>query len=356
MKNIVKKFETVGTFEKIEPFGNGDINLTYLCYFKNEDGSTNKYLLQRINSKVFKNIEGLMKNIKLVSEYLLKTNDSKYTMHLIPTKTGEYYYFDEEIKKYFRMYNFINNTKSYDYGNVEINYEAAKMIGKFQKNLVGFKSYHLIETIPYFHDSHKRYEDLQFATLKDNNYRVRYVEEELAFIEKRKEILDDITELIRNKKIPLKTCHNDTKINNILFDVNTNKGVCMVDFDTIMEGTVLYDFGDAIRFCCNEGKEDETILDKVKFNLDYFESFVKGYLEECKDLLNDYEKANLVKSCIIITLECGIRFLTDYINGDVYFIIEREHENLDKAKVHFRLVEQMEENREKMEEIVKKYL
>ena len=355
MKNIVRQFKTQGELEKIEAYGTGDINLTYACHFRNDDGSITKYLLQRINGRVFKDIDGLMKNIKLVSEFL-NTKNEEYNMYLIPTVDDKDYYFDEEIKKYFRMYNFVENTTSFDYGNSEVNYEAAKVIGKFQKNLMDFDSGLLVETISNFHNSKKRYEDLQYSILKDNTYRVRYLQKEIDFVEKRKHVLDDINKLVRENKLPSRVCHNDTKINNVLFDVVSHKGLCMIDFDTIMPGTLLYDFGDAIRYCCNEGREDETILDNVKFNLDYFEAFVKGYLEECKDILTETEKENLVKSCLVITLECGIRFLTDYINGDVYFIVEREHENLDKARVHFSLVEQIEKHYEELESIVKKYL
>ena len=356
MKDIAKQFQTEGRFEKLETYGNGDINMTYLCHFRLEDGTSKKYLLQRINNKVFKNIDGLMNNIVLVSEHLLKTNNPEHTIHLIPTKDGKNYYFDEEIKKYFRMYNFISNAFAFDYGNPIINYEAAKVIGRFQKDLSTLDSSLLVETIHHFHDSKKRYEDLQYSIIKDNLYRVKYVQDEIDFVEKHQGILDDINNLVREKKIPLRTCHNDTKINNVLFDRFGGKGICMIDFDTIMAGTVLYDFGDAIRYCCNEGKENETDLSNVKFNLDYFESFTKGYLEESKGFLNEYEKTNLVKSCIIITLECGIRFLADYINGDIYFAIEKELDNLNKARVHFRLVEQMEQYRDQMEDIVKKYL
>lgn len=354
MNDIIEKFQTKGKLEKIDFYGNGDINVTYLCTFKDEEQKYHQYLLQRINHKVFKNVEGLMNNVKLVSEYLHKDCNNDLCVYLIKTIDGQEYYYDEELKKYFRMYNFIENSISYDLGNEVINYEAAKIIGKFQKNLINFDSNLLVETIPYFHDTYKRYEDLQYAIIKDNNYHVRSLKKEIEFVEKRKYFIDDINILLRSKKIPKKTCHNDTKLNNVLFDKNSNKGICMIDFDTIMEGTVLYDFGDAVRNCCNESKEND--VEKANFNLNYFESFVKGYLEECKDTLNHYEKENLVKSCIIITLECGMRFLTDYMNGDLYFKINYEKENLDRAKVHFKLVEQMEEKIDAMKNIIQKYL
>ena len=353
MKNSVDLHKVVRQFalaESIAPYGNGHINDTYCV-------GTPRYILQRINTNIFKDPDGLMENIENVTAFLRKKiqaaggNPDKETLTVIKTVDGKncYKYDDSNV---FRMYIFIENTKSIENDkSYDDLYEAGIGFGRFQRMLEDFPVELLHETIPDFHHTPKRVEALKQAIAEDRAGRKASVQKEIDFALEKSVFADKVITGIVEGKIPMRVTHNDTKINNILFDEKTGKAVSVIDLDTVMPGSMLYDFGDALRMGGSTGAEDETDLSKVHFDAKAFESFAKGYISEMKDSLTDEELALLPFSVKLLTYECGIRFLTDYLNGDTYFKIHREHHNLDRARNQFKLVAELET----MEEELLKY-
>ena len=353
MKNPVNLNHVIRQFaltETIAPYGNGHINDTYCV-------GAPRYILQRINTNIFKDPEGLMENIENVTAFLRKKieaeggNPDRETLTVIKTIDGKNYYkYDDN--NVFRMYIFIEGTKSIENDKTYDDlYEAGIGFGRFQKMLADFPVEILHETIPNFHHTPKRVEALKQAIAEDKAGRKDSVQEEIQFALEKAAFADKVINGIAAGKIPMRVTHNDTKINNILFDEKTGKAVSVIDLDTVMPGSMLYDFGDALRMGGSTGAEDETDLSKVNFDAKAFESFAKGYISEMKDSLTDEELALLPFSVKLLTYECGIRFLTDYLNGDTYFKIHREHHNLDRARNQFKLVADLEN----MEEELLKY-
>ncbi len=361
-KNVVRNFLFEGEFLRAEPYGNGHINDTFAAYFRKENGTVHRYILQRINHKVFASPENLMKNIAAVTRHLrekiiLAGGDyTRETLNLIPTVEGGSFYKSPE-GTYWRGYIFIEQAQTYEKViDARHFYNAGRAFGNFQKMLSDFPAHTLYETIPDFHNTVKRYHDLLAAVEKDVANRARYVGEEIAFVKERKNEISLIVDLLKQRKIPLRVTHNDTKFNNIMIDDRTGEGICVIDLDTVMPGSSLYDFGDAIRFGASSALEDEKDLTKVWVRLDLFDAFTRGFLETAGDFLTPLELRYLAFSAKLMTFECGIRFLTDYLNGDTYFKIRREEHNLDRARNQFKLVKDMEEKKEAMEAIVNKYL
>lgn len=361
-KNVVRNFLFEGEFLRAEPYGNGHINDTFAAYFRKENGTVHRYILQRINHKVFASPENLMKNIAAVTRHLrekiiLAGGDyTRETLNLIPTVEGGSFYKSPE-GTYWRGYIFIEQAQTYEKViDARHFYNAGRAFGNFQKMLSDFPAHTLYETIPDFHNTVKRYHDLLAAVEKDVANRARYVGEEIAFVKERKNEISLIVDLLKQRKIPLRVTHNDTKFNNIMIDDQTGEGICVIDLDTVMPGSSLYDFGDAIRFGASSALEDEKDLTKVWVRLDLFDAFTRGFLETAGDFLTPLELRYLAFSAKLMTFECGIRFLTDYLNGDTYFKIRREEHNLDRARNQFKLVKDMEEKKEAMEAIVNKYL
>ncbi len=347
LRKILKEFHI---FVDADNYGNGHINNTYIV-----DGS--KYILQRINTSIFRNPVELMDNIENVTSFLRKKiaaeggNPERETLTIIPTADGrKYYQLDEE--NVFRVYKFIPDTKSIeDSKTPEDLYEAGVGFGHFQKMLADFPVDSLYETVKDFHHTPKRVEALKEAVRADKMGRAESVTEEIAFALKNAAWADTIIKGLENGQIPVRVAHNDTKINNILFDKESGKAVCVIDLDTVMPGSMLYDFGDALRMGGSTAAEDETDLDKVWFNATSYEAFAKGYLSEMKDSLTQSEIALLPFSVKLLTYECGIRFLTDYLNGDTYFKIHRECHNLDRARNQFKLVTDIAKKETKLAEI-----
>ena len=340
----------------VDPYGNGHINDTYIVY------STPKYILQRINTEIFKKPDEVMSNILGVTEFLREKiiaaggNPDRETLTVIKTKDGEAFFKTEE-GDCFRMYRFIENSVGYDkVENPTQFYNAAKAFGKFQKLLSDYPADKLYDTIPRFHDTEKRFADFEEAVANDVAGRKASVMPEIEFALARKADASVVLDAIRAGSVPLRVTHNDTKLNNVLLDATTGEGVCVIDLDTVMPGSLLYDFGDALRFGASSGAEDETDLDKIYFDLELFEAFTKGFLEEAGDDLTPAEIELLPFSAKLLTYECGMRFLGDYLNGDTYFKIHREHHNLDRARTQFKLVADMETKFDAMREIVKKYV
>lgn len=353
LAEIVKNFELD---VKLAAYGNGHINDTYVA------DSEPKYILQRINHSVFKNPGEVMSNILGITEFLRQKIEAaggdpdRETLTVIRTKDGSSFYKTED-GNYFRMYKYIENSIGYEMvESSEQFYEAAKTFGRFQKMLADYPTEKLYETIPFFHDTIKRFADFQKAVEDDVAGRKALVQREIDFVLSHKSDASVVVDAIADGRVPVRVTHNDTKLNNVLLDVNTGKGVCVIDLDTVMPGSLLYDFGDALRFGASTGAEDEIDLDKISFDLELFEAFTKGFLEEVGDSLTPTEIELLPFSAKLLTYECGMRFLGDYLNGDIYFKINREHHNLDRARTQFKLVADIETKLEDMKKIVKKYV
>lgn len=358
IEEIVKKFNIKGELINISYCDTGNINRTFVISVLDGE-KVKKYTLQKINTTVFNQPYLLMKNIENITKYCkeyLKENNEDYergTLNVIKTKRKQNLYrnIDDE---YYRMYNYVENVRTYDNAkDTQIIYNVGKAFGKFVHMLDGYPSDSLYETIPNFHNTKVRYNDFINSIKKDPCNRVKDVKEEIKFLVEREEQLGIIVDQINCGNIPSRVTHNDTKINNVLIDVETNKAVCVIDLDTVMPGSALYDFGDAIRSCTALTVEDDTNLKNVGINLEYFKSFTEAYLSETKDILTKTEIDYLAYSCILITLELSMRFLTDYINGDTYFKCNYENHNLDRCRNQITLVKDMEEKYELMNSIVK---
>lgn len=342
-------------------FGNGHINDTFLTVFKKPDGNTKRCILQRVNHKVFKKPDELMENIWNITEYLKRKiieqggDPRRESLSVIPSKDGKSYYRDS-IGCYWRGFQFIEDAVSYDQvKKPEQFYQSAVAFGRFQNMLADYPAETLHETIPNFHNTPARLEALKKVVQEDVMGRVKEVQEELAFIRERQADTYILTDMLDKGELPLRVTHNDTKLNNVMMDSETGKGLCVVDLDTVMPGLALNDFGDSIRFGASTAEEDEPDLSKVWLDLSLFESYTKGFLKACGDSLTEKELDMLPMGAKIMTLECGIRFLTDYIQGDTYFKISREGQNLDRCRTQLKLVADMERKWSQMVAIVDRY-
>ncbi len=357
----IQNFDFEGKVIDKKPLKKGHINDTFCIVCETENKQNKKYILQKINTNIFKNPDELMENVVNVTSYIRKIvienggNPERETLNIIPTKNGENYYKDKD-GDCFRVYKFIEDATTYDLvQNAQDFYESAVAFGNFQRLLSNFPANTLYETIPNFHNTVDRLNKLKEAIQKDAVNRVKNVKEEIDFVLNREKDCHIICDLLEKGEIPLRVTHNDTKLNNIMIDNKTKKAICVIDLDTVMPGTLLNDFGDSIRFGASTALEDEQDLSKVECSMELFEAYTKGFIEGVKGNLTDKEKEMLPMGAKIITLECGIRFLTDYLQGDTYFKIDRDNHNLDRARTQFKLVLDMENKWEQMKNIVKKY-
>ena len=358
LENLVNNFNIKGEIVDIISNNTGNINKTYMVLV-NDEGTEKKYVLQKINTTVFNEPYLLMNNIENVTnycrEYLKNNNEDikRGTLNVIRTKNNKNLYRTKN-NEYYRIYDFVENAISYDKTeNKDIFYNVGQACGHFVRMLDGYPMDELDETIPNFHNTKVRYDDLINSIKKDPVGRAKDVMEEILFILKRSDQVGIIVDLIEKGKIPVRVTHNDTKINNVLMDKFTNEAICLIDLDTVMPGSALYDFGDAIRSGASKTFEDDTNLENVGINLEFFESFTEAYLNETKDILTRTEIDYLAFSCILLTLELTIRFLTDYINGDTYFKCNYENHNLDRVRNQIALVKDMEKNYSYMNNIVR---
>jgi len=360
--NIVEGFVFEGEFSGAEKYNFGHINETYIIYFtKKGKREKQRYILQKINHNVFKNPEQVMENIEKVIRHLQDKiienggDLKRETLNIIPSVDGKCFYRCPR-DNFWRAYEYIEGSRSYQIVESPYHfYSAGKTIGKFQKLLHDFPPSALYDTIPGFHDTRKRYEDFLEAVNKDLLDRAQKVRGEIDFVKHREDKVSRLVNMLREGKLPLRVIHNDTKFNNVLIDDQTGEGVCLVDLDTVMPGLSLYDFGDAIRYGTNLAGEDEHDLSKVNMDLMLYEQFCRGYLETTGDILTEDEVKLLPFAAWLITLECGMRFLTDYLNGDVYFKVSREGQNCQRARTQFKLVWDMESKYELMKNIIEKY-
>lgn len=349
LKEIIKHFSTESS---IEPYGDGHINDTYLA-------ETNpKFILQRLNNNVFKQPEMVMRNIGLVTEHIRKKisaaggNPDREGLTLVKTLEGEDFYKADD-NNYFRVYKFIEDATSYNAVENPLQfYNAAKSFGKFQNMLSDFPADKLFETIPDFHNTRIRFNNLKKAIEEDKCGRVKETEAEIEFALARESDVDTIVNGISDGSIPLRVTHNDTKLNNVMLDNNTGEGVCVIDLDTVMPGSLLYDYGDALRFGASTGSEDEVDLSKIWFDIELFTFFTRGFLEELGSVITKRELELLPYGAKIMTYECGIRFLTDYLSGDTYFKIHHEKHNLHRARTQLKLVSDIEEKMKTMNIII----
>ena len=355
--DALKYFSVGGDLVDFTPHGSGLINTTYFASY-NTNGVRRNYILQAINTEIFTNPTELMQNIWSVTEYLNKKCAGKEkTLRIIPTADGEgdlFYKAPDGIC--WRLYDFVENTVCLDAPRTKADFfESGYAFGNFQHLLADFPAETLFETIPDFHNTPKRFEALIEAEKQDKCKRAAGVQAELDFFKKRESFTHRLIDAERYGELQLRVSHNDTKINNVLFDKDTGKAACVIDLDTVMPGYSVTDFGDAIRFGASTASEDEPDLNKVNLDMERFATYTDGFLKGCQGSLPQKEIMLLPEGAKMMTLECGIRFLTDYLNGDVYFKTTRENQNLDRTRTHIKLVSEMEKSWDDMKRIVASY-
>lgn len=357
---VIKSFDFDGNFVDFRTYGNGHINDTFLLKFK-VNGRTVKYILQRINDNIFREPEKVMNNILDVTSYLRDMiiasggDPDRETLNVVKAKTGKSVYIDG-YGKYWRAFLFITDAISLDLPeNSNDFYQSAVAFGDFQKRLKDYPADKLYETIPDFHNTPVRYQNFLKSVEKNASGRAQNVLNEIAFVHARKEFMSVLEESYKKGCLPKKVTHNDTKMNNVMLDKDTREPVCVVDLDTIMPGYSVNDFGDSIRFGASTAAEDEKDLSKVHFDLNLFETYTRGFLKGCGGTLTEGEINLLPEGAKMMTLECGMRFLTDYIDGDIYFKTTYHEHNLVRCRTQFKLVEEMENNWDAMKRIVEKY-
>ena len=346
------QFQTHGEPFFCAPYGNGHINQTFLLV----DSTASQYILQKINRHVFREPEALMRNIAAVTQYLRKTAASpRETLYLIPTKNDEQWHVDSD-GEIWRLYRFISDCLCLEKAETTADFlESGAAFGRFQQQLNDFPAHTLTETIPKFHDTPNRYATLHKAIQTDSYDRTKEVQREITFALERESYADTLVSLQNKGDLPLRVTHNDTKLNNVLFDRDTRKALCVIDLDTVMPGLSVNDFGDSIRFGASTAAEDERDLEKVQFSLPLFEAYTDGFLSSCGQTLTPNEKGHLRDGAKMMTLECGVRFLTDYLSGDTYFRVHRPGHNLDRCRTQFKLVSEMEQKWDEMGNIVERF-
>lgn len=359
LRQIASLFEMRADFVHGIPYGSGHINDTYCASFDQAGLLRIRYIFQRINTNVFKTPVELMENVSRVTRHSLErlqqegnTESYRRTLTCIPSLEGKPYAVDA-LGNYWRVYPFIERATGYD--EIETNeqaYQAAKAFGNFQMLAADLGGARLHETIPNFHNTPKRLDALRAAIEKDSGNRAAGLKAEIEFALSRAADCSRITDLIASGEIPERVTHNDTKLNNVLLDDVTAEGVCVIDLDTTMPGSALYDFGDMVRTAATNKREDDTDISNLDVRLDRFTSLVKGYMVAGESFLNQAEIGNLAFAGKLLTLECGIRFLTDYLQGDVYFKIKHPDHNLDRCRNQFAYVAAIERNLGEMEKIV----
>lgn len=361
LDKICAAFDCPGTWISSCPIPSGHINDTYCSEF-DDAGRRVKYVNQRINHLVFREPELLMENIERVTRFARERivaaggDPERETLTIVPARDGRTYHRTPE-GTYWRMFKYIDGARTYDrVEDIHHVYAASKAFGRFQKMLASLPGGRLHETIPDFHHSRKRYDAFLAAVEFDPSGRAAGVKPEIDFVLAREKDTGVVVDGMAAGEIPERVTHNDTKLNNVMIDDRTGEGICVIDLDTVMPGSVLYDFGDSVRLGAATAAEDETDLGKVGFDLGMFDRLAAGYLEAVRGFLVPAETDRLAFSAKLLTLECGIRFLTDHLKGDVYFKIHRPGHNLDRARTQFKMVAEMEKQMDAMDAVVREYL
>ncbi|MFA6292597.1 MAG: aminoglycoside phosphotransferase family protein [Victivallales bacterium] len=359
LRQTCGSFNIAGDFVSASPYGSGHINDTFAAVFS-QGWTKVRYILQRINHNVFRNPVALMDNIDRVTSHLhtklsSSGDASRRALSLIKSRNGLPYHLDADGNCW-RTYVFVGNAKTYDIIETpEQAFQAAKAFGEFQRLLVDLPGGRLSETIPDFHNTPKRFEAFERALSSDSLNRAKSAEAEIEFAISRKNVAAVLLNLSREGKIPERITHNDTKLNNVLLDEETGEAACVIDLDTVMPGLALYDFGDLVRTSTSPAAEDEKDLGKVKMQMHMYRALAEGYLSTAGGFLTKTEIENLAFSGKLITLEIGLRFLTDYLSGDTYFKVHRAGHNLDRCMTQFKLVSLIEEQEEEMKGIAGKF-
>lgn len=361
LREIAHTFAHSGECVGGGPYGSGHINDTFALELRG-DPVRRRVILQRINDEIFKDVPALMENIARVTQYMqgvVKQRavrpEREEVLTLIPTRDGAPVYRDE-WGRWWRMYEFVERARTYDVlSSPEQARAAAAAYGRFQRDLAHFPPPPLHETIPHFHDTPWRLAQLEQAVARDVCGRVAYVHEELAFVHAHEHLAHILCGQLARGEAPLRVTHNDTKINNVMLDDVTGYGVCVIDLDTVMPGHALFDFGDCVRTATARAAEDERDMTRVDVDLELFAALVDGYLESMGAQLTPAEREVLYLSGQVITFEIGVRFLTDFLSGDVYFKIKEPDHNLARARTQFRMVQCMEREGGTMRAIVARY-
>jgi len=360
LKNLppqARLFKTDGDPVYCKPYGSGHINTTYLIL----DHTPRLYILQKINKSVFKNPKSLMENIKAVTTYLAnQTDEKRKALTLVPTKSRvseptnkQNHWLVDQDGEYWRMYDFISDSIVLQQAQSPNDFkESGVAFGHFQRQLANFPAGTLHETIPRFHDTPNRYELFANVLKADTHGRAKLAAAEIEFALQRQSYADTLMSLHRAGDLPLRVTHNDTKLNNVLFDRDTRKPICVVDLDTVMPGFSVNDFGDSIRYGASTASEDEADLTKVNFSLPLLKAYTTGFLHACGESLTPCELAHLRDGAKMMTLECGLRFLTDFLDGDNYFAAKHDNQNLDRCRTQFKLVAEMESNWDAMQRVI----
>ncbi|MEG0090367.1 MAG: aminoglycoside phosphotransferase family protein [Oscillospiraceae bacterium] len=361
LEQALAAFDFGGEVVGAARYGEGHINDTFAVYIQQADGEPMRFILQKLNTQIFKHPQEVMANIVGVTQYLKKIIEKnggdplRETMTVVLTKTKDNCFLDSHGGVW-RAFVFIEDTICLQkVEKPEHFYSSAKSFGNFMRLLENYPADTLFESIPLFHDTENRFKNLEEAIKKNKAGRKDSVQPEIDFALAHQKDCSFLTDKLKKGELPLRVTHNDTKLNNILMDEKSGEGICVIDLDTIMPGLALNDYGDSIRFGASTASEDEKDLDKVHFSLELFEIYTKGYLEAAGMALTKEEKSCLVWGAKLMTLECGMRFLTDHLNGDTYFKTHRDGQNLDRCRTQFKLVSEMEENWDKMQKIVEKY-
>lgn len=346
-RSVISHFDIPGTMVGLKVNTQGHINSTFISKFEYE-GKVSKYTHQKINKNVFKHPDQVMSNIVKVTSHIQEKikdlpDSDKRCLRVIETKDGQSFYLDED-GEYWRTYSFIDDVNSYDsFSSMESVTNLGKAIGIFQKQLSDFDGSNLYDTIPHFHDMNMRFRQLENAIKSDPLDRVKDVQYELDFLFSNRERGEKIWNDFSSGVLPNRVTHNDTKMNNVLFDKDTDEALCVIDLDTIMPGTVLFDTGDMIRTACNTGLEDDQDLDNVSFDKDIYNALISGYLSEAESFLTEAERNGIKESGRTITQIIAVRFITDYINGDKYFHVDYPEHNLVRARTQIKLMMSMDE-------------
>ncbi|HOU11030.1 MAG TPA: aminoglycoside phosphotransferase family protein [Clostridiales bacterium] len=360
IKEILSGFTFDGEYVGFELSNSGHINNTFILFFEQPGGGKTSYILQQINTHVFKQPEQLMENIVGITTYLAEKiretggDPERETLHVIPSVSGKSFYVDAE-GRYWRCYNYVSSSYSCEkIDSPHVFYNAAKAFGRFQRMLADYPIDSLYETIPGFHNTVSRFEAFLEAVKTDAAGRAADASDEIAFVLERKNDAGVLLDLLARGELPLRVTHNDTKLNNVMFDCESREGICVIDLDTVMPGLSLYDFGDSIRFGANTASEDETDLSKVSLDLELYEQYTRGYLHAAGKALTYREVEYLPFSAKLMTLECGMRFLTDHLNGDHYFRIAYPGHNLVRCRTQFALVADIEKKMDRMQTITQR--
>ncbi len=360
LREIISQFDFPEGLEECIPFGSGHINDTYRLTFATEAG-TKHCILQMMNKRIFTKPVELMENVVGVTSWLKKKiqenggDTERETLNVIPARDGQPYYVDSR-GEYWRAYLFIEGATCFDRVEKEDDfYQSAVAFGRFQGLLADYPAETLHETIANFHNTVDRFAHFREALKADVCGRAASVQDEIRFVTDREALAHVLCDKQLSGELPLRVTHNDTKLNNIMIDDATGKAICVIDLDTVMPGLSVNDFGDSVRFGASTADEDERDLDKVSMDLGLYEVYVKGFTEGCSGALTKEELDMLPMGAILMTFECGMRFLTDYLEGDHYFKIHREGHNLDRCRTQFKLVADMEKKLPQMQAIVDRY-